>query len=68
LRVLDVQSFRTADCGTDHYLVVARVRERLPVSKQRSRSFNMERSILKKLNEVESKVKYHVKASNRFAT
>jgi hypothetical protein len=26
---LDVQSFRAADCDTDHYLVVAKVRERL---------------------------------------
>jgi predicted ATP-dependent endonuclease of OLD family len=31
--ILDVQSFRGADCNTDHYLVVAEVRERLAVSK-----------------------------------
>jgi hypothetical protein len=36
--ILDVQSFREADCDTDHYLMVARVRER----------FN-----LRKLNELE---------------
>jgi len=33
LSVLDVRSFRTADCATDHYLLVAKVRERLAVSK-----------------------------------
>jgi hypothetical protein len=32
--VLDVQSFRAADCDTDHYLVVAKIRERLAVNKQ----------------------------------
>jgi hypothetical protein len=31
--ILDVQSFTGADCDTDHYLVRAKVRERLAVSK-----------------------------------
>jgi hypothetical protein len=34
---LDVQSFRAADCDTDHYLVVTKIRERLAVSKQTTR-------------------------------
>jgi hypothetical protein len=34
--VLDVQSYRAGYCDTDHYLVVAKVRERLVVNKQRS--------------------------------
>jgi hypothetical protein len=33
LCVPDVLSFRAADCDTDHYLVVAKVGERLAVSK-----------------------------------
>jgi hypothetical protein len=32
--IRDVQSFRGADFDTDHYLVVAKVRERLAVGKQ----------------------------------
>jgi endonuclease/exonuclease/phosphatase family metal-dependent hydrolase len=31
--ILDVRSFRAADCDADHYLVVATVRERLVVNK-----------------------------------
>jgi hypothetical protein len=36
--VLDVKSFRATDCDTDHYLVVAKVREILAVNKQRSQT------------------------------
>jgi hypothetical protein len=32
--ILDIRSFRVADCDTDHYLVVEKFRERLAVSKQ----------------------------------
>jgi hypothetical protein len=37
--ILDVRSFRAEDCDTDYYLVVAKVRERLAVSKRTHKEF-----------------------------
>ena len=38
--ILDVRSFMGADCDTDHYQVIAKVRERLAVSKQVAQKFD----------------------------
>ena len=48
-----MQSFRGAECDSDHCLVVARVREELRVSKQGSKKFDGERFNLRRLNELE---------------
>jgi hypothetical protein len=47
--------------------VVAKVRERLAVSKQTTQRFHMERFNLKKLNEVEREEQCRIEISNRFA-
>jgi DNA-binding SARP family transcriptional activator len=50
--------FRGADCDTDHHLVVAKVRERYAINKQRKTNFDMERFNFCRLNELEFRKEY----------
>jgi len=65
--ILDAQSFRGADCETDHYLVVAKVREKLTVSKQATQKFDVERFNLGRSSKMEIWKQYQIKISNKFA-
>jgi hypothetical protein len=60
--ILDVRSFTAADCDTDHYQVVAKIGERLAVSKQTTHRLHMERFNLKKLNGIEGKEQCQLKS------
>ena len=51
--ILDLRSFRGADCDSDHYLVVAKLKERLAVNKKAAQKFEGKRFNLRKLNELE---------------
>jgi len=56
-----------ADCDTDHYLVIAKVRERLAVGKQAAQRFDRQRFNLRKLNEPEVREQYQIEITKRFA-
>ena len=62
-----MRSFRGADCDTDHYLVIAKVRQRLAVGKQAAQRVDRQRLNLRKLNEPEVREQYQVEITNRFA-
>jgi hypothetical protein len=66
--ILDIRSFRGADCDTDHYLLVAKLRDRISVSKQAKQNSDLERFDLTNLDDVEVKEKYQAGISNRLAT
>jgi exonuclease III len=52
----DARSFMTARYNTDHYLLVAKISERLEVNKQRSHRFHMKIFDLNKLNKVKRSI------------
>jgi len=56
-----------ADCDIDHCLVVAKVRERLAVSKREAQKFYGESFNLRKLNELGVSKQYQIEIMKRLA-
>jgi len=56
--------FQRAECNTEYYLVVAKVRERLAVSNQTTQKFYVKRYKLRKLSKPEDRKQYQIKISN----
>ena len=67
MNILDVRFFGGSDCDTDHYLVVAKVTERLAVSKQAAQAFYVQRFNLRKLSELETRKEHQIKITKKFA-
>jgi hypothetical protein len=65
--ILDVRPFRGADCDTEHYLVIAKVRVRRAVSKRAAQKIDMERFNVKNLNERDVREQYQVTIRNKSA-
>ena len=62
-----MRNFRGADCDTDHYLVIAEVRERLAMGKPAAQRFDRQGFNLRSLNEPDCREQYQIEITNRFA-
>jgi hypothetical protein len=67
LSVLDIRSFTEADCDTDHYLVIANVRERLALIRQATHNFDGEIFNLSYLSDLEIRKQYRIDILNKVA-
>ncbi|KAJ4441174.1 hypothetical protein ANN_11025 [Periplaneta americana] len=65
--IVDIRTFRGADCNSDHYLVIGELRERLSVAKRVEQQVNITKFNILKLKDEETKQHYQVEISNRFA-
>ena len=65
--IFGVRFFRGANCDTDHYLIVTKVKEILAISKQAAQKFDEDRFNLRKLNELEVMKECQTETSKMFA-
>lgn len=65
--IIVFKCFRVPDCDNDHYVLAARFRKRLSVSKRAAQTFDIQRCNYRNQNDLEVKEQYQVKMSSRFA-
>ena len=65
--ILDVRNCRRADCDTDQYLVVAKVKKKNDSNKQEAKKFDREIFNLRRLNELEFRQQYQIEIAKSFA-
>lgn len=63
--ILDVHSLRGAECGSDHYLILVKVKQRIAVEKKKNGS-QQERWEIGKLKKKEVVDEFRLKLENRF--
>ena len=64
--ILDIRSFRGADCDSNPYLLIAKLRERLSVAKRVDQIVDINRFDVRKFKVEEIKLQCQVQISNRF--
>jgi hypothetical protein len=65
--MLNFRSLKVDDCDTDHYQVVAKVREKLAVRKEATQKSDIEKLNFRNQNGLEVSKQYQIKISYRFA-